>query len=231
MGEEAYPGSTKVIQDWCIKELSPMWSINGRNNQCQGHLGTVVHVYTFSVHGASELTEAQSRIAAKRLLDTIPYSVERTESSSRATSSPVSGFASSCMCTRCWWILRLEQSTNWKIVSRASPSLDVPSKITATGTHVVHQFQPWIAFFPHLKQKGWDQTLALFQQDEMNYLPTSFKSYQSCWWLHLPSRKYTKPLHGTPWLPQVEFHLRGENQYHTSARLQQYLSLSSPSLL
>ena len=55
---------------------------------------------SFSPLTATVLTDAWSTITAKRLFDVTLYSVEITERSSLATSSPFSDFAKSCMHTR-----------------------------------------------------------------------------------------------------------------------------------
>ena len=108
---------------------------------------------TLSVCTATEFIEARSLITARRLLDTTPYSVERTLSSSLATSSPVSDFDNSCMPTRHWRIitLDLERSTKRRMIVRASPNRDVPSKLTATGKPSISAFS---LLFSSLRTKG-----------------------------------------------------------------------------
>ena len=67
------PRVCQVVQDGCIKVVTHM--VDG--------VGKASDVKDVRVHTVTELMEARSCIAAKRLLDTTPCSVERTECSSR----------------------------------------------------------------------------------------------------------------------------------------------------
>ena len=66
--EEAHPGCTKVVQDWCIK-VSPTWSIVWEKQPILRTLG----YSTFSVCTATELTEAHANVLTIKFISSLQW--------------------------------------------------------------------------------------------------------------------------------------------------------------
>ena len=81
-----------------------------------------VGVKIFIIQRATESAEMRSLIAAKTSGELIPYSVESTEMTSLAISSPESVLLSSCNFTNRCCIVKFEGEIKRRMMARASPS-------------------------------------------------------------------------------------------------------------